>query len=136
VRSAAIGEGNVGTGPLCDPRGLCALSKKIREGNIVAIIWYTKNRWGWRDVVEQQRNGVDVTVQVNANELARELEKRSLPTSIFGIDKPAIELPAAPKIEHGAAAGPALAEADPDAESDDARRESRMQGHVRRNWRN
>jgi hypothetical protein len=43
------------------------LSRKIRQGNIVAIIWYMKNRMGWRDVTEQQgRNAVDLAIAVSA----------------------------------------------------------------------
>ena len=30
------------------------LTKRLREGNVTALIWVTKNRWGWKDVVEQQ----------------------------------------------------------------------------------
>jgi hypothetical protein len=33
------------------------LSMQIRKGNLTAIIWYQKNRMGWRDVYEQRSLG-------------------------------------------------------------------------------
>jgi hypothetical protein len=122
------------------------LSKKIREGNIVAIIWYMKNKMGWSDhnVVERRGgNEVDVTIKIDPDVLADELTRRNLPLSVFGIDKPA-PLAVVPKIESAADAGPydALADAsDEPEETDDARRErqfraDRMQAHIRRKWSN
>jgi hypothetical protein len=68
------------------------LTKKIREGNIVAMIWYMKNRMGWRDVSEVQRtNEYDVTVEIKPEDLAKELERHGLPLSVFGIDAPTLE---------------------------------------------
>jgi hypothetical protein len=125
------------------------LAAKVRQGNLTAIIWYMKNRMGWHDHVVQERTGpgseIDINLKIDPDALADELQRRSLPTSIFGIDRPEpIEAGAPQRIESAADAGPfdALADAEPDeTESDDARRsrqflESRMQGHVRRNWRN
>jgi hypothetical protein len=73
------------------------LSTKIRQGNIVPIIWYMKNRMGWKDFVEQRSlDELDMTIQINPSELASKLEERGLPTMVFGIDKPVLE---APRIE-------------------------------------
>jgi len=42
------------------------LAKKIREGNIVALIWYMKNRMGWADQREvHSRSDVDVKVELS-----------------------------------------------------------------------
>jgi hypothetical protein len=118
------------------------LAKKVREGNLVAIIWYMKNRMGWRDVSEVQRNGaeVDVSIKIDPNALADELQRRGLPGEVFGIDKPAPIDVAPRRIEPAAAADdplPDITDAEPD---DDARRErdfleGRMQAHVKR-WSN
>jgi hypothetical protein len=80
---------------------VCAmLSTKIRHGNIVAIIWYMKNRMGWRDVVDQQgRNAVDLTVAISPAELADKLREHGLRPIVFGYDKPAIDLEPR-RIEH------------------------------------
>jgi hypothetical protein len=123
------------------------LAAKVRQGNLTAIIWYMKNRMGWHDHVVQERIGngteVDVNIKIDPNELARELERRHLPGEIFGVDKPE-PLDVTPKRLEPVDAGPydALSDApdDPDAESDDARRErqyleARMQGHIKR-WSN
>ena len=76
------------------------LSTKIRQGNIVAIIWYMKNRMGWRDVTEQQgRNAVDLSIAIKPEELADKLREHGLPPIVFGYDKPAIDLEP-PRIEH------------------------------------
>jgi hypothetical protein len=65
------------------------LAKKIREGNIVAIIWYQKNRMGWADQREvHSHSDVDMKVELSGEELARELEARGLPSYVFGADKP------------------------------------------------
>jgi hypothetical protein len=113
-----------------------ALAAKIREGNVTAIIWFTKNRWGWKDYGIVERNGVDLKVQVSASELARELEARGLPGQIFGVDKPAPIDVTPPRIETAGVADDPLPEVS-DAESDDDRRsrqflESRMQNHIKR----
>jgi len=65
------------------------LAKKIREGNIVAIIWYQKNRMGWSDVREVHSHGdVDMNIKISGEELARELERRGLPLHVFDAPKP------------------------------------------------
>jgi hypothetical protein len=76
------------------------LSEKIREGNIVAIIWYMKNRLGWTDRMETHRSGtVDVNVKISGDELTKHLEAHNLPTSLFGIDKPVLD--AEPRLIEG-----------------------------------
>ena len=63
------------------------LTDKMRAGNMTAIIWYMKNKMGWRDIFEQ--TGVtpaQVVIQIGREELARRLEERGLPTAIFGVD--------------------------------------------------
>jgi hypothetical protein len=79
---------------------VCAmLSTKIRQGNIVALIWWMKNRMGWRDVYEQRSTGeLDMTIRIDPSELAEKLEARGLPASVFGIDKPT---DLAPQLENG-----------------------------------
>jgi len=64
------------------------LMEKIKEGNVTAIIWFTKNRWGWADHVETHRTGVDLKIEISPEDLARQLEERGLATTIFGTDKP------------------------------------------------
>jgi hypothetical protein len=67
------------------------LAKKLREGNIVAAIWCSKNLWGWTDRVEQSgRSAVDLTVKIDPADLARRLESRGLPPIMLGIDKPVL----------------------------------------------
>jgi hypothetical protein len=43
---------------------------------------------GWADQREVHRTGVDVQVEIKPEDLAKELESRGLPTSIFGCDVP------------------------------------------------
>ena len=82
------------------------LSTKIRQGNIVGIIWYMKNRMGWRDVVEQQgRSAVDLSIQIKSREeLAKQLEKHGLPPIDFGYDKPVLDDLEPRFIEHNGSA--------------------------------
>jgi hypothetical protein len=87
---------------------VCAmLSTKIRQGNIVAIIWYMKNRMGWKDVVEQRSLGeLDMAIQINPSELADKLKERGLPEFVFGIDKPTLEIEPQRRIENGSTSWP------------------------------
>jgi hypothetical protein len=73
---------------------VCAsmLATKVRQGNMTAIIWYMKNRMGWRDVVEQQGGVPQRVVEIRREDLARQLEERGLPPSVFGVDVPVLEL--------------------------------------------
>ena len=79
---------------------VCAkmLFKKVEQGNMTAIIWYMKNRMGWRDdfgfehrfnVPRDHENGGG---SLSKEELTRALEERGLPTSLFGVDVPVLEL--------------------------------------------
>jgi hypothetical protein len=69
------------------------LAKKIQEGNIVAIIWTMKNLYGWSDVREvHSHSDVELKVELKPDELARELERRGLPSHVFGCDKPTLEI--------------------------------------------
>jgi hypothetical protein len=69
-----------------------ALTTQIKRGNIISIIWYMKNRMGWRDVVEtQNRRAVDVNVKIAPEELSRKLKEFGLPSYVFGVDKPGPE---------------------------------------------
>jgi hypothetical protein len=68
------------------------LAKKLRDGNIVAAIWISKNLWGWTDRVEQQRTGhthTDVNIKIAPEELSDKLREYGLPDYVFGVDKPA-----------------------------------------------
>jgi hypothetical protein len=65
------------------------LAKKIAEGNVVAIIWTMKNLYGWSDVREvHSHSDVDMKVELSGEELAREMERRGLPTVVFDAPKP------------------------------------------------
>ena len=75
---------------------LTMLSSQIRKGNMTAIIWYMKNQMGWKDVVEQHRFSADVKFDFDHDELVQKLQERGLPLSVFGIDKPTLELEAKP----------------------------------------
>jgi hypothetical protein len=69
------------------------LLKKLKEGNIVAAIWMSKNLWGWADRVEKTgHTEVDVNVAIDPADLERRLRERGLPLEVFGIDKPVLEL--------------------------------------------
>ena len=75
------------------------LAKKIQEGNIVAIIWTMKNLYGWADHREVHSTGeLDAKIELTPEELARQLEARGLPSYVFGVDKPVLELDAPPRI--------------------------------------
>jgi hypothetical protein len=77
------------------------LSMQIRKGNLTAIIWYQKNRMGWRDVYEQRSLGeLDMTIRIDPSKLAEKLEERGLPASVFGIDKP-LDIGPQQRIENG-----------------------------------
>jgi hypothetical protein len=82
------------------------LTKRLREGNVTALIWVTKNRWGWKDVVEQQgRSAVDLSIQIKSREeLAKQLEKHGLPPIDFGYDKPVLDDLEPRFIEHNGSA--------------------------------
>jgi hypothetical protein len=76
------------------------LAKKLRDGNIVAAIWISKNLWGWADKVEQQRTGhtqTDVNIRIAPEEISNKLREYGLPDYVFGVDKPAPE----PKLLEG-----------------------------------
>jgi hypothetical protein len=71
------------------------LSNQIRAENMTAIIWYMKNMMWWRDQVDvaarlENRHVMKLTHE----ELIRQLEERGLPTSVFGIDAPTLDLEA------------------------------------------
>ena len=75
---------------------MAQLGRRVREGNMTAIIWYSKNKWGWRDMVEQKRTTeFDVNIEISPEELADKLEEHGLPGFVFGADKPVLELPPA-----------------------------------------
>jgi hypothetical protein len=75
------------------------LSKRLREANLTALIWVSKNRWGWCDRVEQQgKNEVDLSIQIKPEELPKLLEANGLPPMILGRDVPTIDGPR--QIEH------------------------------------
>src|SRR5262249_56836970 len=77
------------------------LAKRIREGNIVALIWYMKNRMGWADQREvHTRSDMELKVELKPDELARELEAHGLPQHVFGCDKPTLEI-APPRSTNG-----------------------------------
>jgi hypothetical protein len=81
------------------------LLKQLKAGQIAALIFTLKNRWGWRDLVEQQRHTeVDLTVRLTAEELQQKLRERGLPLSVFG-DTPVV-------LEHKPASGNGNAAAD------------------------
>jgi hypothetical protein len=73
---------------------LCtALTHKIRNGDTACIIFAAKNMLGWTDRREVQAFGeVDLNVKITREQLAQELEKRGLPGTVFGIDKPVLDL--------------------------------------------
>jgi hypothetical protein len=67
------------------------LAKKLRDGNIVAAIWISKNLWGWSDRIEQSRTGhthTDVNIRIAPDELTDKLREAGLPSYVFGVDKP------------------------------------------------
>jgi hypothetical protein len=69
------------------------LIKKLREGNIVAAIWMSKNLWGWADRVEKTgHTEVDMNIAIDPADLERRLRERGLPLEVFGIDKPTLTL--------------------------------------------
>jgi hypothetical protein len=75
------------------------LSKRLREANMTALIWVSKNRWGWCDRVEQQgKNEVDLSIAIKPEELVKQLEAAGLPPMILGRDVPTIDEPR--QIEH------------------------------------
>jgi hypothetical protein len=73
---------------------LTMLTMQLRKGNMTAIIWYMKNRLGWKDVVETHRINTDVKLDLDKDELIQKLKERGLPLSVFGIDEPVLELEA------------------------------------------
>jgi hypothetical protein len=56
------------------------------------LIWLTKNLWNWSDHITSTNSntnvGVDVSLKLDPAQLARQLEERGLPPSIFGCDVP------------------------------------------------
>jgi hypothetical protein len=70
------------------------LAKKLRDGNIVAAIWCSKNLWNWSDRVEQQGKAeVDLSIKLEGPALADALREAGLPPTIFGRDIPTIDKP-------------------------------------------
>jgi hypothetical protein len=68
------------------------LTKRLREANLTALIWVTKNRWGWVDRVEQQgKSEVDLSIAIKREDLAKKLEEHGLPPQLFGFDKPVLD---------------------------------------------
>jgi hypothetical protein len=68
------------------------LSKRLREANMTALIWVSKNLWGWADRVEQQgKSEVDLAVQIKPEDLPELLKKHGLPPQIFGYDAPVLD---------------------------------------------
>jgi hypothetical protein len=116
------------------------LAKRIREGNLTAIIWYQKNRMGWKDVVEQQRHGgeIDLSIQINPAELAGELERRNLPGMVFGIDTPQLDPPRIEATDESldAASDPLPDISEPETDDDERRAKEfqaqRLMAHIGR----
>jgi hypothetical protein len=70
------------------------LSKRLREANLTALIWVSKNRWGWADRVEQDgKVAADLTIAIKPEELPKLLERHGLPPCLLGRDVPAIGEP-------------------------------------------
>ena len=74
------------------------LSKRLREANMTALIWCSKNLWNWSDRVEQQsHNTVDMSVQIQRSreDLAPVLRAHGLHSiadnGLFGYDKPVLD---------------------------------------------
>jgi hypothetical protein len=56
---------------------------------VTALIWVSKNLWGWADRVEQQgKSEVDLSIAIKPEDLPRLLKEHGLPPTIFGIDVP------------------------------------------------
>jgi hypothetical protein len=67
------------------------LSKRLRQANMTALIWCSKNLWNWSDKLESSRTGttdLNMNVRIEQHELAAKLKERGLPAEIFGIDRP------------------------------------------------
>jgi hypothetical protein len=65
------------------------LSKRLREANMTALIWVSKNLWSWSDRVEQQgKSEVDLSIAIKPEDLPKLLEEHGLPRFIFGKDAP------------------------------------------------
>jgi hypothetical protein len=70
------------------------LSKRLRESNLTALIWCSKNLWNWSDRLETQRTGTtDLNIRIDPAELAEKLRQRGLPGSVFGVDVPVMNEP-------------------------------------------
>jgi hypothetical protein len=70
------------------------LSKRLREANMTALIWVSKNVWGWADRVEQDgKSAVDLSIQIKPDDLPRLLKEHDLPPCLLGRDVPAIDEP-------------------------------------------
>jgi hypothetical protein len=41
-----------------DGIAMTSLARRVKEGNMTAIIWYMKNRMGWKDVVQNQNQQI------------------------------------------------------------------------------
>jgi hypothetical protein len=75
------------------------LSKRLREANMTALIWVSKNLWGWADRVEQDgKSTVDLSLKIDPKDLPRLLEEHGLPPGLLGYDVPAIDGPQ--RLEH------------------------------------
>jgi hypothetical protein len=67
------------------------LTKRLREANVTALIWVSKNLWNWSDRVEQSRIGhthTDVSIKIAPEELSQKLKEFGLPSYVFGSDRP------------------------------------------------
>jgi hypothetical protein len=79
-----------------DAAACLALAQKIKRGSLTAIIWYQKNQMGWSDFrrTTTTSTNLDLTLKIDPQQLAKELEERGLPPAVFGIDAPKLERPA------------------------------------------
>jgi hypothetical protein len=77
------------------------LSKRLREANMTALVWCSKNLWNWADHVVQDGKGtsVDLSITIKPEDIAAELRRRNLPPEVFGYDTPP-PLDETPMIEH------------------------------------
>jgi hypothetical protein len=60
-----------------------SLVRAARQGNVVACIWLSKNLWAWKDTVERINHSRNAYVELSAEDLARGLRERGLPTQVF-----------------------------------------------------
>lgn len=56
---------------IVDGIAMGSMVEQMRKGNMTAIIWYTRNRWGWRDAVDhnitaRNEDGGEVIIHVGA----------------------------------------------------------------------